>query len=80
MKDVASGITLLTAHALKRAAYGFLATAQRRVQIYILWSTNHEAQRMKGNGAHRKIYIMHKVKTVLWSTQPLTEMSMRECL
>ena len=77
---MASVITLLTVHALKRAAYGLLATAQRRIQIYILWSTNHEAQRMKGNGAHRKIYIMHKVKTALWSTQPQAEMSMRECL
>jgi len=78
MKDVASGITLLTTLSLKRAAYGLLAIAQRRIQIYILWSTNHEAQRMKGDGAHRNIYIMHKVKTVLWSTQPQTEMSMRE--
>jgi len=77
---VASIITLLTAHALKRAAYGLLATAQRQIQIYIKWSTNHEAQRMKENGAHRKIYIMHKVKTALWSTQHLTEMSTRGCL
>ena len=63
---MASIITLLTAHALKSAAYGLLETAQRRIQIYIIWSTNHEAQRMKGNGAQRKIYIMHKMKTDVW--------------
>jgi hypothetical protein len=77
---VASLITLLTDHALKRAAYGLLATAQRRIQIYIIWSTNHEAQRMKGNGAYRESYIMHKVKTALLSTQTVTDMSKRGCL